>query len=193
MKILDLGCGTAKVPGAIGVDRFPLEGVDVVHDLREFPYPFPDNEVDVVYLNDVIEHLPDTIGTMEEVYRICKSRAKVFIRVLNWNSPLMWSDPTHVRAFTDKSFDFFGSVKGREYYTKAQFIVNEVKYQYNHFAINYCPSAYRKLASKFLSNILEGLLFELIADKPGSPLTPQETLWYKYAGGAAEQYLEDGY
>ena len=37
MKVLDVGCGTAKVNGAIGIDRINLPGVDVVHDLNKFP------------------------------------------------------------------------------------------------------------------------------------------------------------
>ena len=33
--ILDLGCGEAKVEGAIGVDNVVLPTVDVVHDLLD--------------------------------------------------------------------------------------------------------------------------------------------------------------
>ena len=35
---LDFGCGQAKQPGYIGMDIFPGEGVDVVHDFDRFPY-----------------------------------------------------------------------------------------------------------------------------------------------------------
>ena len=37
MKILDLGCGEKKVNGAIGLDNLQLPGVDVVHELLNFP------------------------------------------------------------------------------------------------------------------------------------------------------------
>ena len=47
-KILDLGCGRNKVPGAIGLDLFPVPGVDVVHDLEAFPYPFENNSFDEI-------------------------------------------------------------------------------------------------------------------------------------------------
>ena len=189
MKILDLGCGTAKVPGAIGLDKVRLDGVDVVHDLTQFPYPFEDNSFDVVYLNDVIEHLPDTIGTMEEVYRLCKHRAKVFVRVVNWNSRYAWADPTHVKAFTEMSFDFFGSREGRKYYTEARFTVFHKKYQYSSLAVQFIPPQYRKFASDYLCNVLEGLLFELMVEKNGAPnVDLNVVLPYEYAGGAAEQY-----
>lgn len=41
--ILDVGCGPNKTPGAVGIDALPLEGVDVVHNLNQFPYPFESN------------------------------------------------------------------------------------------------------------------------------------------------------
>jgi len=47
MKILDVGCGTNKHPGAIGLDYNPRTGADVIHDLNEVPYPFPDDEFDL--------------------------------------------------------------------------------------------------------------------------------------------------
>jgi len=36
-KILDVGCGTAKINGAIGIDRVNLPKVNIVHDLNQFP------------------------------------------------------------------------------------------------------------------------------------------------------------
>ena len=38
--ILDLGCGSKKRPGAIGVDINAASGADVIHDLDVLPYPF---------------------------------------------------------------------------------------------------------------------------------------------------------
>ena len=85
MKVLDVGCGTAKVNGAIGIDRVNLPGVDVVHDLNKFPWPFDSESFDAIYMNDIIEHLTDTIRVMEECYRLLKSGGRVYIRVVYWN------------------------------------------------------------------------------------------------------------
>ena len=46
MKILDVGCGIHKYPGAIGVDRNPASRADVICDLDHFPYPFADSSFD---------------------------------------------------------------------------------------------------------------------------------------------------
>jgi hypothetical protein len=43
---LDLGCGRFKHELSIGVDREPLEGVDLVHDLTVAPWPLPDGAAD---------------------------------------------------------------------------------------------------------------------------------------------------
>ena len=38
--MLDIGCGLRKVEGSVGMDKFKLKGVDVVHDMEKIPYPF---------------------------------------------------------------------------------------------------------------------------------------------------------
>lgn len=167
MNILDLGCGTAKVKNAIGVDKYLLPGVDIVAELDKYPYPFADNVFDKVYMNDIIEHLPDTIKTMEEIYRICKPNAKVYIRTINWNSHYNAMDPTHVRTFHERSFDFYGKYPGRDYYSTARFDVISVNYVYNAQAKKLFHSEkLMKYLSHYLNNVLEDLHFELKAQKP---------------------------
>lgn len=55
---LDVGCGAYKRHGAIGMDVRPLEGVDLVHDFTQFPWPVPDDVCMLVTANHVIEHVP---------------------------------------------------------------------------------------------------------------------------------------
>ena len=66
-KVLDLGCGRAKFPGSIGVDSNPESDADIIHDLNKFPYPFHDNEFDVIRCIDILEHLDDVVRVMEEI------------------------------------------------------------------------------------------------------------------------------
>jgi hypothetical protein len=42
-KKLHLGCGTNIKKDWINLDFVKLKGVEVVHDLNKFPYPFKDN------------------------------------------------------------------------------------------------------------------------------------------------------
>ena len=104
---LHLGCGDVIRDGWLNHDLAPLTGVDVVHDLREFPWPFEDGQFEEVYMKDVLEHLPDTIATMEELHRITKPGAKVYIGGPYRNSMIAFGDPTHVKSFNEFCFDFF--------------------------------------------------------------------------------------
>ena len=104
--LLDLGCGKSKRSGAIGVDIIESEVVDVVHDLNEYPYPFADNEFNDILFEESIEHLNDIVKTMEEIYRISASGAKVTIRVPYFRSHYA-IDPTHKQLFVSHSFFYF--------------------------------------------------------------------------------------
>ena len=116
-----MGCEKRKRVGYVGVDKLALDGVDVVHDLNAFPYPFEDDSINEVLLTHVLKHLPDTICVMEEVWRICRSGAAINIVVPYYNSPEASQDPTHVRFFTEKTFDYFTLESSYNFYTKARF------------------------------------------------------------------------
>lgn len=94
---IDLGCGLKKQEGAIGVDLYPLEGVDVVADLFKFPWPFADGCADVVHCTHFFEHVPAALRPrfMEEVYRILKVGGLAVIVVPPWNSERAYQDWTH--------------------------------------------------------------------------------------------------
>jgi SAM-dependent methyltransferase len=128
--VVDIGCGTKKVADAVGVDAFALPGVDIVHDLDSFPYPFPTDSVDEVHISHVLEHLQDVIATMEELWRICKPGATVHIRVPHYTGALAWKDPTHRRSFTSESFRYFGE-NSYSYYSRARFQVLSTRLRYS--------------------------------------------------------------
>ena len=35
-RILEVGCGSKKAEGAIGMDIFPYQGVDIVHNIEHY-------------------------------------------------------------------------------------------------------------------------------------------------------------
>ncbi len=103
---VDLGCGAWKPEGFIGVDKYSKPGVDIVADLNQ-RFPFPDNSVDEVRAHDVIEHLPNRIHTMNEIWRICKPNARVDIRVPSTDGRGVFQDPTHVSFWNINSFMYY--------------------------------------------------------------------------------------
>jgi SAM-dependent methyltransferase len=104
--ILHIGAGKRKMPGAVTLDINPRVEPDVLWDLNVFPYPFPDNTFDLVVCEHVLEHLQNVIHVMEELHRVSKPHGRVWIRVPHFSSLNFNTDPTHVHAFSSRSFDY---------------------------------------------------------------------------------------
>lgn len=105
--VLELGCGRNKRPGAIGVDRIDLPGVDIVADVEEGLDFLPDSSVDEIYARSFFEHVQDFEGLMSEILRVLKKGGKVFVFVPHFSNPYYYSDPTHKRFFGLYSFYYF--------------------------------------------------------------------------------------
>ena len=107
MKILDVGCGNNKFAGAIGLDNNPRTAADVIHDLGSPPYPFADNEFDLVVSNHVVEHVPDVMAFVSELYRITKNGGHIRLLTPHYTNPDWATDPTHRNHFNSYSFNTF--------------------------------------------------------------------------------------
>lgn len=103
---VDIGCGSRKPEGFIGVDIYPWPGVDIVADLTKI-FPFPDNTVDEIRAYDCLEHLPNIIHSMNEIWRICKPGATVDILVPSTDGRGAFQDPTHVSFWNINSFMYY--------------------------------------------------------------------------------------
>ena len=104
---LNLGCGKDIKKGYINLDFIELPGVDVVHDLNKYPWPFKNNEFDEIYASHVLEHLDNLPRAMEEIWRITKPNGRVIVRVPHFSCGINYQDPTHRRLFSYFTFDFF--------------------------------------------------------------------------------------
>ena len=118
---LNIGCGKKPLKGYINLDFVKLPGVDVVHNLNKFPYPFKNNQFDEIFADNVLEHLDDLIRVMEEIHRISKKNAKIKIIVPYYNHHFAYQDPTHKHFFTLDSFDYFTGQGSLSFYSKARF------------------------------------------------------------------------
>ena len=107
MKILDIGCGKHKTPGAVGMDINPRTGADVIHDLDVVPYPFPDDEFDLIIGNHVIEHVADVLAVVAELHRIARPGAIIRLDTPHYSDVASYTDPTHRRHLTTESFAYF--------------------------------------------------------------------------------------
>jgi SAM-dependent methyltransferase len=106
-SILDVGCGQNKFAGAIGIDANPRSHADVIHDLGVFPYPFANDQFDLIVCRHVIEHVPDVMGFVTELHRITKAGGHLKIVTPHYTNPDWATDPTHRNHFNSYSFTCF--------------------------------------------------------------------------------------
>lgn len=122
---LDLGCGSQKRPGFLGVDRRPFPGVDGITDLTQKHWLFdrpqlgsvklvaattadgrtrfmlPDNSVAEAYSSHFLEHLdhnqakPERVRFMNELWRVLVPGGKATITTPHWASNRAYGDFTH--------------------------------------------------------------------------------------------------
>jgi ubiquinone/menaquinone biosynthesis C-methylase UbiE len=134
IKVLDLGCGKKKSPGAIGVDFNKNSDADIIHNLDQFPYPFKNEEFDYCIMDNALEHLQDPIKVLEEIYRILKKNGKLKIVVPYFRSVWAYIDPTHKNFFTVDSFMYFDPNNfyfNNVQYTRATFQITKVIFNEN--------------------------------------------------------------
>lgn len=106
-KILDVGCGNNKYPGAIGMDFNPRTQADVIHDLGVVPYPFDDDEFDEIFTHHVAEHVPDVMAFVSELHRITKPGGRIKLVTPHYSNPDWPTDPTHRNHFNSYTFNCF--------------------------------------------------------------------------------------
>ena len=122
---INLGCGERTTPGWTNVDRVKLPGVDVVHDLDRYPYPFDTSSADGVVMSHVLEHLTDVVRVMEEIHRILRPGGTLELLVPHYQHANAYADPTHKHFFTEDSMRYFTGESGYDFYTHVRFRVLE--------------------------------------------------------------------
>lgn len=131
---LNLGCGNLPRDGWTNLDIRPGPGVDVVHDLDRFPYPFADDTFTEVHADYVLEHMADVLDTMRELHRVCRNGAVLDIVVPHFTAHRAFGELTHKRFFSYSSFD--------------NFLVNPGRYERDPRSVNYAPDLTLEMISK---------------------------------------------
>ena len=91
---IDLGCGSRKKEGTIGIDMQAEPGVDYVLNLQADPLPFPDQSVEYIHSAHFLEHLENgnyVVKIFKEISRVCVDGAELEL----WG-PYNWSNSAFV-------------------------------------------------------------------------------------------------
>lgn len=113
---LNLGSGSLPITGMLNVDIADIPGVDVVWDLDEFPWPFLDDSAKFVRAYDIFEHINCPLEFMRECWRVLKDQCALELHVSYWKSENAYTDPTHKRFCTEKTFDYW--IPGTPFYER---------------------------------------------------------------------------
>jgi SAM-dependent methyltransferase len=181
-RVLDVGCGVKKYPGAIGVDRNADTAADVICDLDRFPYPFRDCTFDEVRAVHVIEHVADVMRTMEEFHRLLRPGGSVYIATPHYTDFSSFCDPTHRWHLNSFSFRYFGEDHGGfGYYSRVRFRERQVRlrllalwrYLGFEFFVNH-STRFRKFWEHYLCYVVRGKVIEFRLDAVKSAQLPAQ-------------------
>lgn len=119
---LNVGCGHSLEEGFINLDRRPVKGAfrwdmeelpliaggtDVLHEVGPKGIQAKSDSVDCILASHVLEHIVGLIPLMREFHRVLKPGGHLIIVSPYASSDDAWEDPTHVRAFTEKTWAYF--------------------------------------------------------------------------------------
>jgi len=101
-----------EVPQITTLDIEARHGTNVVWDLEQKPWPFPDATFDEVHAYEILEHLGtqgDAVSFFADfgqIYRILKPGGYLAGSCPVWDGMWAWGDPSHRRVICEGSFTF---------------------------------------------------------------------------------------
>lgn len=106
---LDIGCGENKQEGFLGMDRRKMDGVDIVHDLEEFPWPLEAESCITIVASHIVEHIKPwySIALLNECWRVMEEGGKLLISTPYPGSRGFWQDPTHCNGWNEATFQYY--------------------------------------------------------------------------------------
>jgi SAM-dependent methyltransferase len=170
--VLDIGCGSSKLQGSIGIDRLPYPGVDLVGDVFDVLSTFGDHSVDYIHTRHFLEHLSDIARIVDEFSRVLKPGAIAEIIVPHFSNPYFYSDPTHKSAFGLYTFCYFADPGLLFRRTVPAYCQKQV------FALTHVELRFFALKGRLISSIFKKLLTKIVNLSPGFMEFYEETFCY---------------
>jgi len=107
--LLDVGAGESRRKGFVTLDKRPLDGIDIVHDLEAFPYPLEDDSCLTIVASHIVEHIKPwlMLDFMDELWRLLKVEGGLAISMPYGASRGFQQDPTHCNMCNEATWQYF--------------------------------------------------------------------------------------
>jgi ubiquinone/menaquinone biosynthesis C-methylase UbiE len=107
-RILDIGCGTDRIPGAVRLDMNPAVNPDILFEITKgAEIPVASSSFDEIYLRDILEHVDNVPWLLSEIHRIGAQNALVNVRYPHFSSTNNYGDVTHCRQLNLRCLEHF--------------------------------------------------------------------------------------
>ncbi len=169
---LNLGAGQTHIPGFINIDI--SKKADISLDLGKDSLPFPDGSIDLIFTYHTLEHIPDYLFCLSEIYRLLRHGGRLlvgvpYVTLTEYNLV----NPYHLHNFNEHSFDFFDPDKLKGSASENNPVVfRKVFHHFNYLPeFAFWPLPMRDWARRHLFNVVRDIHFGLLAIK-GDATTP---------------------
>jgi SAM-dependent methyltransferase len=180
LQKLNLGCGNFPKEGYLNIDHSRWTKADLLYDLNQIPYPFPDNLFERVELSHILEHLEKPFEVMKEIHRVCRNDAILEIYVPHFSRGFTHVEHNHGY---DMTFPFYFNPHFMAGYQGVEYKVEKTTLtwfsQLTLKRVHFNPLIYVSARSA-------GIVFDFFANL--SPMICSR-LWCYWVGGFEEIYF----
>lgn len=106
---INIGSGKKPLNDFITCDFDKSLNPDYCFNVGTDIFPFEDNSIEFVLAHHILQQLSkkELLYCMKELYRICKPRAKIDIRVPHYRNDKFWEDPFNENPITENKLKVF--------------------------------------------------------------------------------------
>lgn len=166
---LNLGAGKSYIPGFVNIDISDVAEIQL--NLSEEKLPFEDDSVDMIFSYHTLEHVPNYLFALSEIYRVLKDGGILLVGLPYVTlTEYHLVNPYHLHNFNEHSFSFFDSLKLKGSAEEDDTIsFKEVFHRFHYIGFfNLLPPPFRGWCRRHLFNVVRKIDYGLIAVKSGS-------------------------
>lgn len=167
---LNIGAGRTYISGFTNIDV--SKKADISMNLSEEPLPFEDNSVDLIFSHHTLEHIPNYLFALSEIYRVLKHNGVLLVGVPYLTlTQYNLVNPYHLHNFNEYSFDFFDpkKLKGSAMEKNSMYF-QKITHRYHYMGkFKILPTFLQNWCRRHLFNVVNKIDFALIAVKNQIP------------------------